>query len=397
MPRSIAAMSFDPEAPLPGAPDPWQGSSMPARRDGPPYAMTEMIAAEPALAERILTALSGDPDVTRLASDIRAAADTGAPITFTGCGTSEHAAMAACAIVADALHAVGMKDPRIASQQAFELLARPMPAGVLVAVSHEGGTWATNEALRAARDTGSRTALITVSSRSPGAELAGTVISTHEQDQSWCHTVGYLSPMLAALALAAAIRGKRPDAIAARALLDTADDADTAEGIAARLAPCSRLLVSGSGADHAAARELALKIEEGAHLPSTAHQLETLRHGHLAAADGSTGLVLVLTDPEGRGGIVVERAAAVLRSGAALGMPAAAIVAADLGDDLDRDLTPAGRLVAPLTGRLPRIEAALLGSVIPLQQLAERLAGLRGINPDSIGRDNPRQAAAADQ
>jgi hypothetical protein len=41
---------FDPQAPLPGAPDPWAGSEMPALRDGPPYAMTEMIAAAPALA-----------------------------------------------------------------------------------------------------------------------------------------------------------------------------------------------------------------------------------------------------------------------------------------------------------------------------------------------------------
>jgi hypothetical protein len=92
---------------------------------------------------------------------------------------------------------------------------------------------------------------------------------------------------------------------------------------------------------------------------------------------------------------VVARAAAVLRSAAALGMPAAAIVAADLGDDVERDLTPAGRLAAPLSGKLPRVEAALLGSAIPLQQLAERLARARGINPDSIGRDDPRQAAAA--
>ena len=53
-PRSIAAMSFDADAPLPGAPDPWASSTMPEMRGGPPYAMTEMIAAEPALAERLV-------------------------------------------------------------------------------------------------------------------------------------------------------------------------------------------------------------------------------------------------------------------------------------------------------------------------------------------------------
>ena len=44
-------MPFDADAPLPGAPDPWASSTMPEVRAGPPYAMTEMIAAEPALAE----------------------------------------------------------------------------------------------------------------------------------------------------------------------------------------------------------------------------------------------------------------------------------------------------------------------------------------------------------
>jgi fructoselysine-6-P-deglycase FrlB-like protein len=267
---------------------------------------------------------------------------------------------------------------------------------VLVAVSHEGGTWATNEALREAGESGMATALITVSDRSPGARLAQHVIQTREQDQSWCHTVGYLSPLLAAAALAATLRGQRPDPIAVRALLDTADAATTSDAVAAALGACDRLLVTGTGADHAAARELALKVEEGVHLPSTAHQLETLRHGHLAAASERTGLVLLLTDGEARGPLVVERAQAVLRSALRLGMPAAAAIAADLGDDVELELTPAGRLAVPLSTTVPRIEAALLGSAIPLQQLAESLARARGVNPDPIGRDDPRQAAAAD-
>ena len=56
-------MPFDPDAPLPGAPDPWTGSSTPAPRDGPPYAMTEMIAAEPALAERLAARLAAAPQI----------------------------------------------------------------------------------------------------------------------------------------------------------------------------------------------------------------------------------------------------------------------------------------------------------------------------------------------
>ena len=53
-------------------------STMPALRDGPPYAMTEMIAAEPALAERLVRRLTDEPAVRALADDLRATADAGA-------------------------------------------------------------------------------------------------------------------------------------------------------------------------------------------------------------------------------------------------------------------------------------------------------------------------------
>ena len=93
---------------------------------------------------------------------------------------------------------------------------------------------------------------------------------------------------------------------------------------------------------------------------------------------------------------VVERAAAVLRSAAALGMPAAAIVGADLGDDLPLDLTPAGRAATPLTTRLSANGGRGHRAAVPIQLLAERLARARGTNPDTIGREDPRQAAAAE-
>jgi fructoselysine-6-P-deglycase FrlB-like protein len=358
--------------------------------------MTEMIAAEPALAERLASRLAADPALQRLAEDVRAAAASSAPTVITGCGTSEHAAMVISGLLADALRETGVADPRVASVQAFELWGRPPTSGIVVAVSHEGGTWATNEALRASAAGGAATALVTVTDRSPGAALAVTVIATGEQDQSWCHTVGYLSPVVAGSALAMAIRRSALDPAAVRAVVDAADDAPGSEAVASALERCRRMVIVGSGLDHAAARELALKIEEGVHLPSVAHQLETLRHGHLAAADDRTGLVLLLTDPEGRGATIVERAMDVLRSAAALGMPAAGILAADIGDDLPADLTPAGRLAVAVSGRLPRTIGAALGVARPLQLVAERLARSRGVNPDPIGRDDPRQAAAAD-
>ncbi len=369
---------------------------MPEWRDGPPYAMTEMIAAEPALAERIARRLAGASAVSALAAAMRKAAAVGEPTLFTGCGTSEHAAMAAAAVLADALRGVGLPADRVASIQAFELAGMLPAQGVVVAVSHEGGTWATNLALERARDAGAATALITVGAGSPGAALAEYLLLTGEQDRSWCHTVGYLSPMVAAAVLGAAIGGAEVSPVTLRGLLDAADHPPAAEEAAAALAGCRRVVVVGSGVDYATARELALKVEEGAHLPATAHRLETIRHGHLAAADASTGLVLVLTDAHARDAELVERALSVLHAAAAIGMPAAALVAADLGDYLPLELTPAGRAAVPIVGGLPRVVNAALGSAIPLQLLTERLARARGVNPDTLGREDPRQAAAAD-
>jgi len=364
---------------------------MPELRDGPPYAMTEMIAAEPALAERLLRLLQADPALARLVEAIRAAAGEHRPIITTGCGTSEHAAMVAAALLTDALDGTTAWP-----MQALEVSRRPPAGGLLLAVSHEGGTWATNEALTAARAAGSTPALITVSDRSPGAGLADVLLITEEQDQSWCHTIGYLSPVVAAATLACELRGAPLDPVVVRALLQVVDHEPVAEAAAAALAACSRLLIVGSGIDYPAARELALKVEEGARLPASALQLETIRHGHLAAADERTGLVLVLTDAEGWGETLLERSRAVLRSAAALGMPAVALLAADLGDQVPQGLTPVGRLPVTLAGGLPRTAGAAIATTIPLQLLAERLARARGKNPDTIGRDDPRQAAAGD-
>lgn len=372
---------------------------MPPIRSGPPYLMTEMIAAEPALAPRIAARIAGQPALAELATAIQTAARDGAPITVTGCGTSQHAAMAIAALLTDALAATGATSATsaagaVAAVQAFELSRHVPRGGVVIAISHEGGTEATNGALAAARGVAAVTALVTVSDRSPGAALADLVLSTGEQDQSWCHTVGYLSPIVTGACLQGALTGSAPDPAALERQLAAAVDPEAAERATATFANVTRFVTVGSGADFAAARELALKIEEGTHLPSVAHELETFRHGHMAAADEHSGLVVFLTDGEDRGSALEERTLTVLRAGAALGMPAAVIAADDRGGS-GRDLAPAGWQSVALEPGLPRAVAALVASVIPLQLLTERLARARGVNPDSIGRNDPRQAAAA--
>jgi fructoselysine-6-P-deglycase FrlB-like protein len=362
---------------------------MPAFRSRPPYVMSEMIAAEPAIAERLVRKLAKDEALARLASDVRAAVDAGRPVVTTGCGTSEHAAMAIATLLTEALDLPAGRDVR--SVQALEAQRRPLDDGVLIAVSHEGGTHVTNEALRAAGAAGATTALVTVGPGSPGAALADVVVLTDEQDQSWCHTVGYLAPIVAGVALAAKLRRSRLDAAAIRALLDVSQDAHGPAEIAVAMAGTDRLLVAGAGRDAITARELALKLSEGPRLAAAALDLETALHGHLAAVTRWTGLVVVLTDaaPE-----ILARAHRLLAAAQALSMPAAAIVGDEIAGALDADETPAGRIELPHTGRVPALAGSLLASAIALQLLTERLARARKVSPDTLGREDAAQAAA---
>jgi glucosamine--fructose-6-phosphate aminotransferase (isomerizing) len=351
--------------------------------------MSDMIAAEPALAERLVRRLAKDPVVDRLATAIREAVDAGRPVITTGCGTSEHAAAAVAALVTEALELPPGREIR--AVQALETLRRPLDRGVLLAISHEGGTHATNEAMRVAREAGATTALITVGAGSPGAALADHLVLTEEQDQSWCHTVGYLAPIVAGVALAAKLRRARLDAVAIRALLDVSQDAHGPAEIAAALAATDRLIVVGSGPDAIAARELALKVSEGPRLPATAFELETVLHGHLAAVTRWTGLVLILTDASAA---ILERAHKLLAAASALSVPAAAIIGDEIAGEIGPDETPAGRIELPHTGRVSRLAGSLLASAIALQLLTERLARARNISPDTLGRENTDQATA---
>jgi fructoselysine-6-P-deglycase FrlB-like protein len=284
------------------------------------------------------------------------------------------------------------------SAQAFELALEPPTGGLVIGVSHEGGTEATIRALETSLAAGARTAVVTGSAGSPAAAPASPelVLETVELDHSWCHTIGYLSPLLAGAATGAHLSGRALDPGAVRDLLaaGTQDEA-RAERIAATLADATTLLTVGSGADRPAARELALKVEEASWLPSTMRELETFLHGHLPATDASTGLVLILTDRDGRDERL-GRALDALAAARIVGVRVAAILARDLDAAVPAELTPAGRLFVDEAPDLPAPVAALLGSATPLQLLTERIARARGTNPDLIRRDDAVYRAAAD-
>jgi len=182
----------------------------------------------------------------------------GARVLFTGCGTSFHAALA-CGPAAPALDVV---------------LGHAPDADVLVAVSHEGGTRLTLEAIEAFAG---ETWLITGTLESALARAVDhIVVATPEVEKSYCHTASYTC----AIAAGRALQGEDVSGLA-----DAVERELAAEALA--VSQHERYLVVGAGRDLPTALEAVLKLREGAHVAAEAHHTEQLLHGHLAAIDGS--------------------------------------------------------------------------------------------------------------
>lgn len=364
----------------------WHGAAYPELREGPPWVMEEMIAAQPGLVEAIAVA----PGAEAIATAVRQAASAGEPIVVTGCGTSEHGAQAVAALLDEALRALGSQ-ARPEARQALDAALDPRTGGVCIGVSHDGTTRATILALGAARDAGAVTATIGVRSDSPLALGADHTLVTPLRDRSWCHTVAYASAILAGAAVARQIAGggAGSGSAIARTLALRAQIAALAEHVHG----ATRILAVGLGADLITARELALKIEEGARIPATALHLESLLHGHLAGCDAAaTALVLLAADPR-PGARRDHRLADAAAAAAVIGIPTIAI-----GGETALAGLPAGvQRLAVATGGSAQLLRALLTGAVSLQLLTLELAHLAASNPDLIRREQRpyREAAAA--
>jgi fructoselysine-6-P-deglycase FrlB-like protein len=362
----------------------------PELRDSPPWAMQEMIEAEPELVRSILTDPASEAVVARVAAAVRDAGDR-PPVSVVGCGSSDHAAHAVAALIADAVGAGGGNADAVRARQAFEAALEPGRESVLIAVSHEGETPATLAALRQSR--ASLKVAITANPDGPIGSAADAVLGTPLMDRSWCHTVGYLSPVAVGLRIAAAIGGVSPEAGA------IVDQMASVLGLREQVAQAARALanvrsfvVCGSGIDATSARELALKIEEGVRLPAVARETETELHGHLVSANVGTAMIAIVTDPRsvaGRAG----RADQLLRVSKRLGMPTLAILSASAEARIPASSTDARIVVAD--GSPGSIGEALLTSAMALQLLTLELLAIHGQNPDLIGRENVDQREAA--
>jgi glutamine---fructose-6-phosphate transaminase (isomerizing) len=330
--------------------------SEPELRSGPPWVTEEMVAAQPSIVRGLL---DSPPDgAGALAGTIREAAAAGLPVTVVGCGTSEHGAQAIATLLAAALGG-GWPEPVVA-RQSLDAAERPQRGGVCIAISHDGGTRATTLALEAAAAAGARTALVTARPGGTASAPAELVLVTPAHDDSWCHTVAYTSAIAVGAALARELGLETLDGAGAesalRAVLDAPSDASV-------LAGSERILCAGAGIDLITARELALKLAEGARLQTAGLHLETLLHGHLAGEDAGTGVVLI--DSDQSSARIARRAEIAAAALAAIGMPTLRLAVPASTDPLSRLLAGAGAL----------------------QSLTLELVRARRVNPDLIRRE----------
>ena len=347
----------------------WYTAEYPELRDASPWVMQDMIEGQTGLPAAILD--SPSPAVDAAAAAIRDAAAGGRPIVITGCGTSEHGAMAVAALVGDAL-----PDAWVESRQALDAAITPRPGGVCVGISHEGGTAATLAAMESARAAGATIVAVTAKPDSSVAGAADHVVTTPMLDLSWCHTVAYTSAILAGVSL---VKSRDTSSGLAKIIESALDLRPVLAEAARTIYGDRRIITTGLGTDEVSARELALKIEEGARIPATAHQLETLLHGHLAGCDADrTAVVRIATDPRG-GEPHARRQAETDAALAAIGIPTV-VLGTSLG-------------LAPATSPAE----ALISAAVALQLLTLELAHAAGTNPDLIRREQRayREAAAA--
>jgi glucosamine 6-phosphate synthetase-like amidotransferase/phosphosugar isomerase protein len=202
--------------------------------------------------------------------------------------------------------------------------------------------------------------------------------------------------MLAGFCVASAYREEAfPAAGLARYLRDLLTMRPRALEIGRELGKAERLIAAGSLIDVPTARELALKIAEGAWVPTAMLGVEDTLHGHLVAHDADSALVVIVTGGP-NAGLAADRAHELLMAARRIGLRTAAIVSPDLKNRILAADVSAGQLVIP-HAELPEIVTSLLGGAVALQLLTTGLVHARKTNPDLLRREQApyREAVAA--
>jgi glutamine---fructose-6-phosphate transaminase (isomerizing) len=323
----------------------------------PPTTPGALMAAEVAEQPEVLARLLADGAAE--IAEVRSAIDAYRPrfVLIAARGTSDHAALYGKYLAEIRLQLpAGLASPSTLTVYG----ARPDLSGVLfIAVSQSGGSPDLLGSLEAARTCGAMTVAVTNNASSPLGEAAEHHVDIRAgAERAVAATKTYTTELLALyLLLTGGDAAAVPDA-AARTL----DFAPQAYAAAERYRFTQRLVTTARGFSYPTAREAALKLMETSYLSAQAFSAADLLHGPLAMVDPDLPVIAVVTP--GAGGTamapvvarMVASGANVLRVGPEDGLP---VASAGVAEDL-----------------LPILE------ILPLQQLAWRLALDRGGDPD---------------
>jgi glucosamine--fructose-6-phosphate aminotransferase (isomerizing) len=316
--------------------------------------MAAEIAEQPAVLQRLLT--NGADEIAEASARI----DRQAPrfVIFAARGTSDHAAL-----YGKYLSEVRLGRPAgLASPSALTVYgSRPDLTDVLfVAVSQSGGSPDLVGSLQVAGECGALTVAVTNNPDSALAAAAQVHVDVRAgAERAVAATKTYSAELLALYLLLGgdpAVAARLPEA-AERTLGSV-----KAIEAAGRYRYAERLVTTGRGYSYPTAREAALKLMETSYLGAQAFSGADLVHGPLAMLDPGVPVIAVVSP--GRGGSAM---APVLERLAATGADVLTVGA-------DGDLPVAG-------AGLPEEVQPLL-EILPLQQLAWRLALDRGGDPD---------------
>jgi glucosamine--fructose-6-phosphate aminotransferase (isomerizing) len=297
------------------------------------------------------------------------------------CGTSYHAGLVGRYVVEEGARVPC--EPDIASEWRYRnpVLARDT---LVVGISQSGETADTIAAMRVAREKGARTLAITNMMGTQITREVDSVLYTRAGIEmgvaaTKTFTAQVTLMYLLALRLAEVRRTLPPEEIETL-LREVASLPDKLETYLAGSHPIDEIalrhyqkpffLYLGRHIGLPVCLEGALKLKEISYIPTEAYSAGEMKHGPIALLDDTTPVVCIATDSE-----VYDKVISNIQETRARGADVIAI-ATDGNEDIQHHASDV--IYIPRTH--PFLQAAL--AVIPLQQLAYRIARLRGLNVD---------------
>ncbi|MBA3517586.1 MAG: SIS domain-containing protein [Rhizobiales bacterium] len=305
-------------------------------------------------------------------------------VFLAGIGTSYHAALVGAWLLGAAA-----VDARAVSSFDFAHYPEQYRVGsrdAVIVMAHTGVKRFSAASLQIAA--AARATILSVGSQTaehPGSQL---ILRTVEREQSAAYTASHLAAMTVLAQVAAELGGRNEAAAVAGFREGLAALPDQVAGVLdreAEIVPVAqdavsrRIYATGAGPNEVSALELVIKAREAAYATIDALPLEQFLHGPMVAVNADDQAVVIHT-PGAAATRVAEVAAVLNGIGARLwlvGEPVASL------PDVTTFALPA----------IPEILSPLL-TVVPMQMFAYQMATLKGLNPDTFRRDNPRYAEA---